>query len=83
MTIDKAFVWLNESNRSKHLLGGFIIGLFSDDTYCAAYAGIGVAGALEFKDWQWGGKPEPIDFLLTVIGVNIGYLLKLGFIATL
>jgi hypothetical protein len=38
---------------------------------------------MEFKDWQWGGKPDPIDFILTVAGVNIGYLLKLGFIATL
>jgi hypothetical protein len=29
------------------------------------------------------GTADPIDFVLTVAGVNIGYLLKLGFIATL
>lgn len=73
MIIDKIFNWLSESNRFKHLIGGFFIGLFADDVYCAAYAGIGVAGALEYKDYQWGGKPDWIDFALTVAGTAIGF----------
>jgi hypothetical protein len=65
--------WLKASNRWKHLTGGFIIGLGANDAYCAAYAGIGVAGALEYKDYQWGGKPDWIDFSLTVLGTAAGY----------
>ena len=73
MIIDKIFNWLSESNRFKHLIGGVIIGLFAYDEYCAAYVGIGVAGAMEFKDWQWGGKPDWVDFALTVAGTAIGF----------
>ena len=68
--------WLKESSRWKHLLGGMLIGIGANDVFCAAYAGIGIAGALEFKDWQWGGKPDIVDFLLTVIGTAIGYGLR-------
>ena len=65
--------WFKDSNRSKHFIGGVIIGIFSNSPYCAAYTGIGVAGALEFKDYQWGGRPDWIDFGVTVTGVAIGY----------
>lgn len=65
--------WLCKSNRLKHLVGGIAVGLGADDWYCAVYTGVGVAGALEFKDGQWGGKPDVIDFVLTVAGVAIGY----------
>ena len=68
--------WMNESNRWKHFAGGLIIGAGANDLYCAAYVGIGVAGAMEFKDHQWGGKPDWIDFSLTVIGVAMGYGLR-------
>ena len=67
---------MNESNRWKHFAGGLIIGAGANDLYCAAYVGIGVAGAMEFKDHQWGGKPDWIDFSLTVIGVAMGYGLR-------
>lgn len=70
----KIIEWFKDSNRWKHLLGGFIIGLLCNGWYCAALCGTGVAGALEFKDWQWGGKPDIIDFLLTVGGVAMGYI---------
>ena len=65
--------WFAESNRWKHLVGGIAVGAGSNSLYCAAYAGIGIAGALEFKDYQWGGKPDWIDFACTVVGVAIGY----------
>ena len=68
--------WLKKSNRWKHLLGGIAIGFGSDNWYCTEYTGILVAGSLELKDKLWGGKIDIIDFILTVIGANIGYLLK-------
>lgn len=69
----KIIDWFLESDRWKHLLGGILIGLFANGWYCALYAGIGVAGAMELKDYLWGGKPDWVDFLLTVAGVNIGF----------
>lgn len=74
----KLLKWLKESNRLKHLSGGIIIGFGADDNYCAAYAGIGVASALEFKDRAWGGKWDWIDWSLTVAGVIIGRLYRMA-----
>lgn len=69
----KLFTWLKESNRYKHLLGGIAIGAFANSLYCAAYAGIGVATALELKDKMWGGKFDLVDLSLTLAGTAIGY----------
>lgn len=69
----KIINWFKESNRWKHLLGGAIIGALSNDWYCAALAGTCTAGALEYKDWAKGGKFDIIDFLLTIVGVAIGF----------
>ena len=69
----KLFTWLNKSNRYKHLLGGIAIGAFANNLYCAAYAGIGVATALELKDKLWGGKFDLVDLSLTLAGVAVGY----------
>lgn len=69
----KLFKWLKESDRYKHLLGGIAIGAFANSLYCAAYAGVGVATALELKDKLWGGKFDLIDLSLTLAGVAIGY----------
>ena len=69
----KVIKWLKESNRYKHLIGGVLIGAGANSLYCAAYAGIGVATALEVKDRMWGGKADIIDWGLTVGGVAIGF----------
>ena len=69
----KLFTWLKKSDRYKHLLGGIAIGAFANSLYCAAYAGIGVATALELKDKLWGGKFDLVDLSLTLAGVAIGY----------
>jgi len=79
----KFFNWLNESNRWKHLVGGILIGIGANSIYCAAYAGIGIASALELKDKLWGGKWDWIDWFLTVGGVSIGYAIRFGLIALL
>lgn len=77
MDIKMAIItWLGLSNRWKHLLGGFVIGIGADDLYCAAYAGIGVAAALELKDHLWGGKADIPDFIITITGVALGFGLK-------
>lgn len=64
------------SNRPLHFGGGFLIGFASDGWYCAALSGVGVASALEFKDKQWGGKWDWIDWAMTVAGVALGYTLR-------
>ncbi len=74
----KVIEWLKQSNRLKHIDGGVIIGLGADDDYCAAYAGIGVAAALELKDKLWGGKWDWIDFALTLAGVVVGRLIRIA-----
>lgn len=73
----KVIKWLGESNRSKHLIGGIMIGAGANGLYCAAYAGLGVAAALELKDKLWGGQPDWIDFAITVAGVAVGYGLRI------
>lgn len=65
--------WIKQSNRWKHLLGGVLVGLGSNDLYCAAYSGIGVASALELKDKLWGSTIDLVDWSITLVGVAIGF----------
>lgn len=71
--MNKIIKWFKESNRFKHLGLGCLVGLGADSWYCAAYVGAGVAGAMEFKDRQWGGKWDWLDFALTYAGVIAGH----------
>ena len=73
--IKKLVVWLRESNRGKHLCGGFVLGLLLT-VLCA----LGCAGGMEFKDRQWGGRWDWTDFALTVLGGIIGQALQTGMI---
>lgn len=63
----KIIDWLKASNRWKHLCGGFVLGLF-----LTVLCSLGCAGGMEFKDRQWGGRWDWIDFALTVAGGLIG-----------
>ena len=63
--------WFRTSHRIHHLAGGFAVGFA-----CGIDAAVAVAAALEFKDRQWGGKPEWIDFALTVAGGALGAFLR-------
>lgn len=69
----KCWEWFTASNRYKHLGCGALVGFGADDLYCALYTGIIVSAALEYKDAAWGGKADFIDWLLTVVGVMIGF----------
>ena len=76
--MEKIIKWFKESNRWKHFIFGILIGLFSYGWYCAAYAGIGVASALELKDKLWGGKWDWIDWAMTMAGGLIGQAVQAG-----
>lgn len=74
MNIFKKIInFLRESDRWKHLVYGMLIGLGANTLYCAEYVGVGVGAALEYKDKATGGKFDWIDLAMTVLGVNIGY----------
>jgi len=72
----KFWNWFKDSNRYKHFFGGVLIGLGADDVYCASYAGIGVASALELKDKLYGNEWDWIDWGCTVVGVAVGQALR-------
>lgn len=74
----KVLSWLKSSNRWKHLLGGFLIGVGANDFYCACYAGAAAAGALELKDKLYGGVWDWIDFALAVGGAVVGQAMRWG-----
>lgn len=69
----KLIDWLKESNRYKHLLGGAVIGIISNDWYCATISGVGIASALEYKDKAHGCVWDWYDWILTVLGTAIGF----------
>lgn len=62
--------WFKASNRWKHLTYAIPVGFI--DLGLA----IGVASGMEFKDKQHGGKWDWIDWILTVLGGSIGFLIK-------
>lgn len=74
----KVISWLKESHRLTHIGGGVLIGLLSDDNYCATLAGVGIASALELKDRLWGGKFDWVDWSLTIAGVIVGRLIRIA-----
>lgn len=74
----KILSWFKASNRWKHLGGGFVVGAFSDSTYCAIYSSFLVGAAMEFKDRTWGGNADWIDLLLTWAGGLAGWAARLA-----
>lgn len=74
--LKSACQWLKKSNRWKHLIGGYMIGLFSDSNYCTLYASAIGASCLELKDKLWGGTWDWIDWALTIAGAVLGRLTR-------
>lgn len=68
-------MWLQESNRQKHLLYAIPVG-FLFTILCV----IGIASGMEFKDKQYGGKWDWLDWIATIIGGIIGQILQIGLI---
>lgn len=59
----KLINWFKQSNRWKHLFYGFLVSLLMGFAFTC-----GAAAGMEFKDEQWGGKWDWVDFWLTVAG---------------
>lgn len=66
--MNKILSFLNQSNRKKHLFGGFLVGLLAFGAYPAIYAAIVAASCLELKDKLRGAQWDWIDWTFTVIG---------------
>lgn len=75
--MNKIISWIKQSNRYKHLIGGFVIGLLSLCPTSGLYATFLVALALEYKDKLWGGKFDWLDALTTMIGGIAGTFLNI------
>jgi fluoride ion exporter CrcB/FEX len=79
----KYFKWLTESNRPKHIVVGFFIGLT-----LGVVAAFVAAASAEMKDWLWNGKRggtfgwikgngfDWLDFIATMIGGIAGALFR-------
>ena len=65
-------MWLLKSNRQKHFLYAIPIG-FILTILCV----IGIASSLEFKDKQYGGKWDWLDWLATILGGVVGQVLQI------
>jgi len=70
--------WLTKSNRLKHLLLAIPIG-FVFTILCV----LGVASGMEFKDRQWGGSWDWLDWLATMLGGLVGQALQIALILIL
>lgn len=64
--------WFTESNRTKHFLYAIPIGLIFT-ILCV----LGVASGMEFKDKQYGGKFDWLDWLATMLGGMVGQALQI------
>lgn len=71
--------WFRQSNRWKHLAGGFMLGVIPSCATAGLYGGIVAASTLEFKDKSYGSKWDWTDWSLTVAGTIIGCVVR-GFI---
>lgn len=66
--MNKILSFLKESNRYKHLLGGFFVGLCALSAFSAIYAAAVAASCLELKDKLHGCRWDWLDWTITVIG---------------
>ena len=59
--------WITESNRLDHFFYAIPLGLIFS-ILCV----LGCASGMEFKDKQWGGKWDWLDWLATMLGGLVG-----------
>lgn len=75
--MNKIIPFLKKSNRYKHLIGGFIVGLFACGAYPALFSAIIAGSCLELKDKLHGCPWDWIDWLMTVAGGTVAAILWL------
>lgn len=64
--------WFMSSNRWKHFLLAVPLGL-AFTLLCV----LGCASGMEFKDRQWGGRWDWLDWLATMLGGLVGQALQI------
>ena len=64
--------WIKKSNRLKHLLYAIPIGIIFT-ILCV----LGVASGMEFKDKQWGGSWDWLDWIATIMGGVVGQIVQI------
>lgn len=64
--MNRAVAWLSESNRWKHLAGGFAVGIAAGSVWSAMVTAVVAASCLEFKDRGHGCTWDWTDWVLTV-----------------
>ena len=67
--------WITESNRMKHFLLAIPLGLVFT-ILCV----LGCASGMEFKDRQWGGNWDWLDWIATMLGGAIGQAIQAAII---
>jgi len=67
--------WITQSNRLNHFKYAIPIG-FVFTILCV----LGVATGMEFKDKQWGGTFDPLDWLATMLGGLVGQVFQVALI---
>ena len=84
----KYITWIFESNRPKHVIVVFFVGLF-----LGIEGAIAASASAEFKDWMWNGSKGGIfgwikgngfdwlDFVASMIGGVLGSYLHYKFLA--
>lgn len=72
--MNKIISFLKKSNRYKHLVGGFIVGLCALSPWSAIYSAIIAASCLELKDKLHGCPWDWIDWACTVFGGFVAML---------
>ena len=66
--MNKIISFLSQSNRYKHLVGGFLVGIVACAPWAALYASIVAASCLELKDRLYGNSLDWVDWLCTLLG---------------
>ena len=75
--MNKIISFLKESDRYKHLIGGFIVGLLALTPWTAIYAAVVAASCLELKNKLKGCYWDWLDWILTVVGGGIAAIIWL------
>lgn len=77
--MEKILLFLKTSNRYKHLIGGFLVGLLAFGVLPALYSATVAASCLELKDKLHGCYWDWLDWILTVAGGAIAAVFWLIF----
>ena len=75
--MNKIISFLKESDRYKHLIGGFIVGLLALTPWTAIYAAVVAASCLELKNKLKGCYWDWLDWILTLVGGGIAAIIWL------